>query len=152
MREEKFDRALELAGYLADKYPQNYLLGIERAGILYRMSRSDEGARAFAGLLKDAHITAVATDAVNYQYAEALTETRNYASAIERYKAVVAWSKSDQSLVTLSHLHAGQALDALGKRAEAVKSYQIALKRDNVYDSRDLANRYLKKPYVAPRK
>jgi hypothetical protein len=151
-REGKFERALELAGYLANKYPRNYVLGIERAGMLYRLSRADEGARAFEGLLKDAHIAAVATDAVNYQYGEALTETRNYALAVERYKAVVEWSKSDQSLITLAHLRAGQALDALGKRAEAVKAYQTALKRENVYDSRDLAGRYLNKPYVPARK
>jgi hypothetical protein len=151
-REGKFERALELAGYLANKYPRNYLLGIERATMLYRLSRADEGARAFAGLLEDAHIAAVATDAVNYQYGEALTATRNYPLAIERYKAVVEWSRSDQSLVTLAHLHAGQALDALGKRAEAVKAYQIALKRENVYDSRDLASRYLNKPYIPARR
>jgi hypothetical protein len=152
MREGKFERALELAGYLANKYPRNYLLGIERAAMLYHLSRADEGARAFAGLLTDAHIAAVAADAVNYQYGEALTETRNYALAIERYKAVVEWPKSDQSLVTLAHLHEGQALDALGKRAEAVKAYQIALKRENVYDSRDLASQYLNKPYVPARR
>lgn len=152
-REHRFEQAKALVDYLAGKYPRNYLLGIERAAMLYRLSRVGEGARAFEVLLKDAHIANVATDVVNYQNGEALIEARNYVSAVERYKAVIDWPRSDRGLVTLAHLRAGQALDALGKRKEAVNEYEMVLGcKSPIYDSHDLARKYQRKPYLPSRK
>jgi tetratricopeptide (TPR) repeat protein len=99
-------------------------------------------------LRKDDHISSVATDVVNYQYGEALVDARAYAQAIERYKAVVDGPKSEKGLVTLAHLHAGKALDALGRRAEATKEYKIVLQQKNVYDSHYLAKKLQEKPYM----
>jgi tetratricopeptide (TPR) repeat protein len=153
-RERKFEQAKALVDYLAGKYPRNYLLGIERGVMMFRLGRVGEGARAFEDLLTDAHIASEATDVVNYQHGEALIETRNYVSALARYKAVVAWPNSDRTLVTLAHLRAGQALDALGKRAEAVEEYKTVLccKNPVAYDSHDLAKKYQRAPYVPSRK
>jgi tetratricopeptide (TPR) repeat protein len=120
--------------------------------MLYRLNRVDQGALAFGNLIKDADIASVATDVVNYQYGEALVEARNYASAIDTYKAVVDWPKSDRSLVTLAHLHAGKAFDALAKRAEATREYKLVLKEKNVYDSHELAKKYQEKPFVPDKK
>ena len=75
----------------------------------------------------------------------------DYSTAIERYKEVTHWMKSDKALVSLSHLHAGQALDALGKRQEALAEYQTVLKRENIFDAHKLANEYVKKPYADER-
>lgn len=146
-REGKPDRALELISYLANKYPRNYLFGVERAAMLYKMNRADEGNRAFADMLKDQRIAQAATDLINYQWAENLTVKGDYAAAIERYNAVKQWQKSEPGLVSLAHLHAGQALDMLGKREEAVAEYQAVLKREKIFDSHKLAAQYVKKPY-----
>ncbi|HSB11752.1 MAG TPA: hypothetical protein VLM38_19845 [Blastocatellia bacterium] len=147
-RERKYEKALAVLGYLSGKYPRNYLFGIERAAMLYRLGRTEEGARAFSELRNDDHIAADAKDVVNYQFGEALTEARNYASAVEAYKAVIDWPGSDKGLVTLAHLRAGQALDALGKRADAVKEYNWVLQHPNVYDSQAVANKYKKNAYA----
>jgi hypothetical protein len=147
-KEGKPERALEMISYLANKYPRNYLFGIERAAMLYRMGRSDEGNQAFADLLKDARVAQVAADLVNYQWGESLAAKGDYQTALERYNEVKRWQKSEAELVSLAHLHAGQALDALGKRNEAVTEYQAVLKRENVFDSHKLASQYVKKPYV----
>jgi tetratricopeptide (TPR) repeat protein len=146
-REGKPDRALELISHLANKYPRNYLFGVERAAMLFKMNRADEANRAFADMLKDDRIAQAATDLINYQWAENLTAKGDYAAAIERYTAVKKWPKSEPSLVSLAHLHAGQALDMLGKRDEAVAEYQIVLKREKIFDSHKLAAQYVKKPY-----
>ena len=147
-KEGQPERALELISHLAAKYPRNYLFGIERAGMLYNMGRADEGSRAFEGLLKDERIAGQAADLVNYQWGEALAAKGDYAKAVERYNEVARWSKSDEGLVSLSHLHSGQALDAMGKRDEAIAQYQTVLKRENVFDSHKLASQYVKKPYA----
>ena len=147
-REGQPERALEQIAYLVNKYPRNYVLGVERAAMLFRMNRREEGSRAFEGLLKDDRVAREAIDMANYQWAEALVAAGKYAEAIEKYNAVKQWPKSSEELVSLSHLHAGQALDALGKRDEAVAEYQIVLKRENVFDSHKLAGEYVRKPYV----
>ena len=148
-KENQLDRALEIISYMAKQYPRNYLFGVERASMLYRTGHAEDGAQAFADLLKDDRVAGQAVDLVNYQWGEALAGRQDHEGAILRYKEVQRWPKSDPSLVSLAHLHAGEALDALGKRDEAMAEYQVVLKRENVFDSHKLAAQYVKKPYVA---
>lgn len=148
-KEGQYDRALEVISHLAKKYPHNYLFGVERAGMLYRLGRADEGAEAFADLLKNERVVVEVVDLVNFQWAEALLARGDYQAAIERYNQVKRWAKSAPELVSLSYLHSGQALDALGRRDEAVAEYQVVLKRENVFDSHKLASEYVKKAYIA---
>lgn len=148
-KENRLDRALEIISYMVKQYPRNYLFGVERASMLYRTGHAEEGARAFAELLKDERVAAQAVDLVNFQWGEALLASQDYTGAIARYKEVQAWSKSNPGLVSFAHLHVGEALDALGKRQEAMAEYQTVLKRENVFDSHKLASQYVKKPYVA---
>ena len=148
-KENQLDRALEIISYMAKQYPRNYLFGVERASMLYRTSHAEDGARAFADLLKDDRVAVQAVDLVNYQWGETLLAKQDYAAAIVRYKEVQRWPKSDQALISLAHLHVGEALDALGKRDEATAEYQVVLKRENVFDSHKLAAQYVKKPFVA---
>jgi tetratricopeptide (TPR) repeat protein len=148
-KENQLDRAFEIISYMAKQYPRNYIFGIERASMLYRIGRAEEGARVFADLLKDERVAAQAIDLVNFQWAEALRDKQDYVGAIARYKDVQRWQKSEQSLVSLAHLHVGESLDALGKRDEAMAEYQVVLKRENVFDSHKLAAQYVKRPYVA---
>lgn len=147
-KENQPERALEVITYMVKQYPRNYLFGVERASMLYRMGHADEGARAFADLLKDDRVAGQAADLVNYQWAEALQAKQDYASAVARYKEVAGSPKSDAGLISLAHLHAGEALDALGKRDEAMVEYQMVLKRENVFDSHKLATQYVKKAYA----
>jgi tetratricopeptide (TPR) repeat protein len=147
-REKQPEKALEVISYLANKYPRNYLLAVERAGMLYQRGRKDEGAAVFAALLKDAQIAQVAADHINYQWGESFMSAGEFAAAAEKYREVTRWPKSDKALVSLAHLHTGQALDALGKREEALAEYQTVLKRENIFDAHKLANEYVKKPYT----
>ena len=147
-KENKRERALELISDLTTHYPRNYIFGLERASMLYRVGRPDEAGRAFAELSKDDRVTAQVADLVNYQWGEALSSKQEYESAIARFKEVQRWPKSNAGLVSLAHLRAGEALDALGKRDEAMAEYQTVLKRENVFDSHKLAAQYVKKPYV----
>jgi tetratricopeptide (TPR) repeat protein len=147
-KENKRERALELITDLTTHYPRNYIFGLERASMLYRIGRPDEAGRAFAELSKDNRVTAQVADLVNYQWGEALSSKQEYEAAIARFKEVQRWPKSNAGLVSLAHLRAGEALDALGKRDEAMAEYQTVLKRENVFDSHKLATQYVKKPYA----
>ena len=116
--------------------------------MLYRIGRPDDGSRVFAELLKDDRVTAQVADLVNYQWGEALSSKQDYEAAIARFKDVQRWPKSNPGLISLAHLRAGEALDALGKRDDAMAEYQMVLKRENVFDSHKLATQYVKKPFV----
>jgi tetratricopeptide (TPR) repeat protein len=142
------EKSVELITQLATRYPRNYLFGVERAGMLYRLGRAEEGARVFGDLLKDERIAQAATDVVRFQWGEALAEKADHTGAIEQYDAVKRWPKSEAELVSLAHLHTGEALDALGKREQALVEYQAVLKRENVFGSHKLAAQYLKKAYA----
>jgi len=148
-KENNLERALEIISHMVNQYPRNYLFGVERASMLYRTNRAEEGARAFADLLKDERVNTQAVDLVNFYWGEALLAKQDYAGAIARYKDVQRWLKSNSGLVSFAHLHVGEALDALGKREEAMVEYQMVLKRENVFDSHKLATQYVKRPYVA---
>jgi len=78
-----------------------------------------------------------------------LLGVQDFANAAARFKEVQRIAKSDPGLISLAHLHAGEALDALGKRDDAIAEYQAVLKRENVFDSHKLAAQYVKKPYAA---
>lgn len=147
-REGETGKALEIVEHLAGKFPRNFLFGVERGALLYRMGRAAEGDSAFAGLLADEHIAREATDVVEYQWGEARMGAGNYEGSVERFSGVIRWSKSEAGLVTLSHLRAGQALDALGRREEAIARYKTVMKRENVYDSHKVAERYIKSPFT----
>jgi tetratricopeptide (TPR) repeat protein len=147
-KEGQTDRALDVISQLSNKYPRNYLFAVERAGLLYRAGRMEEGSRLYGDLLKDAAVGQMATDLVNYYWGESLMAKGDYSTALEKYNAVKGWNKSAPDLISLSHLRAAQSLDALGKRAEAVAEYQAVLKRDNVFDSHKQANEYVKKPFA----
>jgi tetratricopeptide (TPR) repeat protein len=147
-RERKPELALGILDYLAEKYPQNYLFGIERGRILYQVGRREQAAASFSALLGDAKIAVQATDLINFQWGEALEEVGDYQPALDHHLAVINWPKSEAGLVSLAHLHAGEALDMLGKRSDAVSHYRIVLSRENIFDSHDRADELSKQRYT----
>ena len=54
---------------------------------------------------------------------------------------------AETNLVTGARLHAGQALDLQGKRAEAIAQYQAVLKRADIMDAHEQAKKGLKEAY-----
>lgn len=147
-KENNRERSLAIISELTAHYPRNYIFGLERAAMLYRLGQWDEGARAFAKMLKDDRVQAQVVDLVNYEWGEALSNKQEFEAAIARFKEVQRWPKSNAGLISLAHLRAGEALDALGKRDEAMAEYQLVLKRENVFDSHKLATQYVKKAYI----
>jgi hypothetical protein len=147
-RERKPERALEILDYLSKKYQRNYLFGVERGRLLYQVGRSEQGQESFSALLADPKVAEQATDLINFQWGEALEEARNYQAALDHQQAVIAWPKSEPGLVSLAHLHAGQSLDMMGKRTEAIAHYRAVLGRENIFDSHDKAGEFINSRYT----
>jgi hypothetical protein len=163
-REKRFAESLALSRELSAKFPRNYLFKLESADALVslaalerRANRAAEAASAereafaaFDALLHDRSTrdaSARSLDLIHYRYGEALLVAGQPERAAREFLAVTTIGGAEQSLVTMAHLRAAQALDLTGKRNDAVAQYRIVVSRPNVYDSQDEAKAGLREPY-----
>ena len=149
--EKRYDDSLSLLEQLSSKYPNGYLLKLERASLLMTLNRPSEAYALFEGLLNDP-AAASALDLINYQYAEALARNKEYKRAAETFIAVHQVQGGDVNLATVSRLRAGQMYDLAGDRQEAIQQYNAVLARPNVYDTKQQATDGLNKPFIVKEK
>ncbi|MBI2837809.1 MAG: DUF3808 domain-containing protein [Acidobacteria bacterium] len=145
-REKRWTDALSLLETLSAKFPSNYLFRIEKAGVLARLGRHDRSYAIFDEVLRDPAHSNVA-DMVHFEYAETLAGQGRYQEALDHFRAVPKQAGAAAEIVTRAHLRAGQTLDILKRRLEAIAEYQIVLARENVFDSRDKAEDGLERPF-----
>ena len=115
---------------------------------LGQLRKFAESAGEFELLLQDSDANSYIPDLIHYQYATMLSDARRWQDSHQHFAAAFNSKKAPPALATLAHLNAGKCLDALGKRDQAVLEYQTVLKKKDVFDSHDLAKKYLKKPFV----
>jgi tetratricopeptide (TPR) repeat protein len=145
-REKRWADCLRIVEELARRFPRNYLFRLEQANLLNKLGRTDRSREQFEILLRDPAMQKAA-DLVHFQYAEALAGRKKFAEAADQYRAAAGAPGAVTELATQARLRAGQMLDRLGRRAEAAAEYQEVLRRPNVFDSHELAKKYLKEPY-----
>jgi tetratricopeptide (TPR) repeat protein len=150
-REKRFEDCLKLVTELSTKYPDNFFFALEKASTLSQLKRYEESNREFDSLLQNPDAMQYMADLIHYQYAESLSQAGSWEKAYDEYMAAAQSTTAPESLVTIAYLEAGQCLDAIGKRDEAKEKYELVLKRRDFMDSRDLAKKYLRKPYRPPK-
>jgi tetratricopeptide (TPR) repeat protein len=150
-RERRSEDALRLLRELGEKYASNYVLRLEEGNVLVEMGRYPEAVSVFEKLAATPRAMNEAQDFVEFAYAEALRKNADHEKALAHYEKVVGWKGADQDLVTLARLGAGQCHDALGRRADALASYKLVLKRPDILDSRRKADGFIKAPYAPSR-
>jgi tetratricopeptide (TPR) repeat protein len=146
-REKRVPDALNTLNLLAEKYPRNSLFRLERAVTLGQLKKYQESADQFESLLKDSVAYDYIPDLIHYQYGTMLSDEKKWKESHDHFVSAYDSPKSPEALVTLAHLNAGKCLDMLSKREEAIREYKLVLSRKDVFDSYDLAKRYLKKPF-----
>ena len=163
-RERRYADAIKVARELTAKYPRNYLLRLELADALVseaahqRKNRNlelaqkaeEEAFHSFDELLRDKsarETVSRALDLVHFKYGEVLLTAGKVDRAANEFLAVTRISGADPTLVTLSHLNAGRALDLAGRREQAMVHYRQVLNRPDIYDAHDDAKKGLSKPY-----
>ncbi|MBK7601611.1 MAG: DUF3808 domain-containing protein [Acidobacteria bacterium] len=144
--EGRFEDALAILKSLNSKYPASYLLKLETASTLVELKRADEAYRTFESLLNDPTSKPV-FDLIQFQYAEALALNNQFKTAADHFLAVPKIESADANLATMALLRAAQVTDLAGNRDLAISQYKSVLARTNVYDSREQAERGIKKPF-----
>lgn len=163
-REKRFGDALAVSRELAAKYPHNYLFRLEAADALTSQAAADRGANRGAeaaraeqealdiydGLLRDyAPLNPAwrSLDLIHFRYGDSLLVAGQPERAAKEFLAAASVVGAESSLATLSHLHAGQALDLAGKREDALAQYRVVLNRPLAYDAQEEARRGLREQY-----
>ncbi|MGH9903909.1 MAG: hypothetical protein ACRD68_19030, partial [Pyrinomonadaceae bacterium] len=163
-REKRHADALRIARELAAKYQRNYLFKLEVADALVCQAAADRKASraaaaasaageafgVFDSLLRDnsARAAARALDLIHYRYGEALFAVGEYERASQEFLSAAKATGAAPALVSMAYLRAAQSLDLTGKRREALVAYNGVLKRPNVYDLYDEAQRGISSPYT----
>jgi len=153
--EHDYATSLHYARWLRDRYPDNALFHVyegrslahlnlwpdERQDLLDVLARQSEGKPGYRGDVTQQALYVLGRDEVRWrQYADALPHLArleilpNRGDMADDYKAY-------------GRLYRGMALDAMGRRDEAVYWYQRALDMRPPGEVRDRARSYLKAPY-----
>ena len=163
-REKRYQDALVLTRQLAEKYPRNYLVRLEAAGLLVahaeqerKAKRFDAAAKAekeafavFDQMLGDRALRATMSrvlDLVHFKYGEALLTAGEGERAAREFLATTKAAQAEPGLVTMAHLYAARAMDMAGKRNEALSQYKQVLTRPDIYSAHDAAKKGLREPY-----
>jgi hypothetical protein len=152
VREKRFADALGNVQTLRAKYPKNFILHLNEAQILEKMGRNDQAAAAYRDVLRLATLKKP-----NYQKiplatfrvtaAKKLLHLQDFASALTQFQTALDDPATPQGEKSLAHLGAGQALDRLGRRGEALQQYQAVLKLPNLDHTHSWAREFLSRPY-----
>jgi tetratricopeptide (TPR) repeat protein len=146
-REGDNQKALALINELVNRYPRNYYFPIEAANLLLNMGRRQDGFNAFEAMLQQEPFRDV-YDLVHFQYAQSLSANGYNVAALHHYRHVINLPHASPQLVSLAHLQVGRLLDLRGEREAAIAEYKTVLNQDNVFDSHEQAEQYLKKPFT----
>ncbi len=152
VRETQYGKALENVRYLERKAPKNFILKLNEAQILEKMGRKPEAAAAYRELLEKAEKGVANFDrlplgTMRYKVGRKLLDLGDGEAALAQSRRSLEDPKTPERERALSRLLEGQALDLLGRRGEAVSSYQKVLEAREVEGSHDLARRLLKNPF-----
>lgn len=152
VREREYGKALGLVRYMREKYPRSYLLHLNEAYILEKMGRKEEAAAQYLQVVH--HATAgranyhrLDLSTLHYNVGKKLLELGQWSSAQNLLEQSVRNPQTPERERVLSHLYLGQALDAQGKRQQAVEQYHQVLRLKEFEDSHDAARRFLRRPF-----
>ena len=152
VREDENAYALEMAGQLHRKYPENYLLHINKAQILERMGRRAEAAKTYAAVARHAldkipNYQNLPLDKIRYPLAQRLLALGSQDEALDQFQGAAEDPGTPGRERALSHLRAGEILDTMGRREEATAHYRRVQELPDYDGTHGTAAGYLRHPY-----
>ena len=152
VREEYYEYALRVAKDLHRRYPENFLLHLNRAQILERLGEREQAIETYLEVVRLAeegkrNYQKVPLGTFRYTAGARLVELGARERALALFLEATQDPGTPEREKALSHLRAGEMLDLLGKRAEAVSQYQVVRELSEFEDSHEFASKYLDSPY-----
>jgi len=137
---------------LLEAYPQNHVFQLWAANHFVGMKRWDVGIEEFRKIEKSLN-PATSDDQreslgwLKYHLARNYFAKQDWGNALEYLAAAEALQPKTGILLAQVYLMKGNLLDILGRREEAIASYQKVLQQPNVDNSQSRARQYLKSKY-----
>jgi tetratricopeptide (TPR) repeat protein len=151
-REERYPEAIDVVRTLTREHPHNFLFALEEGNLLRDAGRGPESIGVYRALLNgctegkypDAHV-----EMAQFALGEALRGQNQLPEALEAYRAAINTSDYDPDLHQRALLGAGEVLDLMAKRQDALTQYRAAIAVDSATEEADTARKHLEKPYRA---
>jgi tetratricopeptide (TPR) repeat protein len=149
-REQRYDQALELTEWLANTFPDNFIFGLSRAGLLKDAGKVPESIAAYKQLIEMGREGKFgdqdpAPAAINL--ANLLRSKKEWRAAAEAYDSAETLPHPDATLVASARLAAGEMYDMAGQRELATRRYQAVVKNSSDPELVRRAKDLLARPY-----
>jgi len=152
VREDENEYALEVAQQLHRRYPENYLLHLNQAKILERMDEPVRAAAMYAEVAERAekkvpNYQKLPLEKIRYPLGTRLLALGSEDRALDQFKVAADDPDTPERERALSNLRAGEILDTMGRRGEAVSYYRRVQQLQEFDGSHEIAEQYLLSPY-----
>lgn len=149
-RDERYPEAIDVVQTLIREHAHNFLFALEEGNLLRDAGRGPESISAYRALLKgcgEGRYPGAHVEMAQFALGEALRGQYQLPEALEAYRAAVSSSDYDPDLHQRALLSAGEVLDLMTRRQDALAEYHAAIAVDSATEEADTARKYLEKPY-----
>jgi tetratricopeptide (TPR) repeat protein len=151
-REERYPEALDVVRTLTREHPHNFLFALEEGNLLRDAGRGPKSISVYKALLSgcmEGRYPGAHVEMAQFALGEALQGQNQLPEALEAYRAAAGTSQYDSDLHQRALLGAGEVLDLMASRQDAVTQYRAAIAVDSATEEAEAARKYLEKPYKA---
>jgi tetratricopeptide (TPR) repeat protein len=149
-REERYPEALDVVRTLIREHPHNFLFALEEGNLLRDAGRGPESISAYRALLNgcwEGRYPGAHVEMAQFSLGDALRGQNQLPEALDAYRSAASSSDYDPDLHQRALLAAGEVLDLMAKRQDALTEYRAAIAVDSATEEADEARRYLGRPY-----
>ena len=147
-REKNYETAYGILTALGRKYPENYLVQLDRAELARRMRRFDLTTSILSEMLLriqagEAGYSDMLRSGVYHQLGLSFRAAGRLRAAETWFRVLLQDRNSPQRYRTIAHLELGKTLDLEGRRQDALAHYRQVLETEDVGGSRREAERLI---------
>jgi tetratricopeptide (TPR) repeat protein len=152
VRETEYAKALVEQGHLQGRYTRSFILPLTRAQILEKMGAWDLAAAQYEKVLSNAdagipNYNKLQLATARYSFGQKFMDLERPELALRQFLASADDGRTPLRERVLSRLGAGQALDSLGRRDEAIVEYRAVLALNDIEGSHRQAKAFIDRPY-----
>lgn len=150
-REAKYSQAIQIIQQLKQRYPHDFLFGLEEANLRKDAGEGMAAVVVYRELLKNSETPGYFfephLDLAYFGLGDSLRGQRHFAEAAEAYERAAIAPTVGAELKRRTLVAAGMCRDVNGERKLAVRDYQMAIDAGADTTQGDLARQYIHRPY-----
>jgi tetratricopeptide (TPR) repeat protein len=150
-REAKYQQAIQVVLILKNQYPRDFLFCLEEANLRKDAGEGMAAVEAYRQLVSananPGYFPSAKPELAYFGLGDALRGQRLYTDAAQAYEKAAGTADVGIELKIRSLVDAGECLDLIGERPQAVKDYQAAIDAGPNTTRAEIARKCLRSPY-----